>query len=85
MTNALYFDHDAPDSGLADSAVRDMARRQFGFSLAVAFALLAAAGLAAVKGVHSAPAQMTAQHRIIRIEAPRIEMAQPVIGVSPRV
>jgi hypothetical protein len=84
MTNARYFDEDAPESGLADSAVQDMAHRQFGFSLAVAFALLAAAGLAAINGVHVAPAQMTAQHRIIKIEAPRVEMAQPALNVSSR-
>jgi hypothetical protein len=86
MTNARYFDEDedALDAGLADSAVQDMARRQFGFSLAVAFALLVAAGLAAVKGVHVEPAQMTAQHRIIRVEAPRMEMAQPILHATPR-
>jgi hypothetical protein len=64
--------------------VQDMARRQFGFSLAVALALLAAAGMAAVKGVHVGPAQMTAQHRIIRVEAPRVEMALPVLTAIPR-
>ena len=84
MTNARYFDEDTPDEGLADGAVQDMARRQFGFSLAVAFALLAAAGLATVKGVHVEPTQMTAQHRIIRVEAPRVEMAQPILNAVPR-
>ena len=84
MTNARYFDEDALDAGSADKAVQDMARRQFGFSLAVAFALLAAAGMAAVKGVHVDAPQVTAQHRIIRIEAPRVEMAQPVLTAIPR-
>jgi hypothetical protein len=84
MTDARYFDEDALDASLADNDVQDMARRQFGFSLAVAFALLVAAGLAAVKGVHVEPAQMTAQHKIIRVEAPRLEMAQPVVNTAPR-
>jgi hypothetical protein len=84
MTNTRYFDEDTLDEGLADGAVQDMARRQFGFSLAVAFALLAAAGLATVKGVHVQPAQMTAQHKIIRVEAPRMEMAQPILNAVPR-
>ena len=84
MTNTRYFDEDTADEGLADGAVQDMARRQFGFSLAVAFALLVAAGLATVKGVHVEPAQMTAQHKIIRVEAPRMEMAQPILNAVPR-
>jgi hypothetical protein len=84
MTNARYFDEDALDDGSADKAVQDMARRQFGFSLAVAFALLVAAGMAAANGIHAGPAQMTAQHRIIRVEAPRVEMALPALTAIPR-
>jgi len=84
MTDARYFDEDALDVVSADSAVRDMARRQFGVSLVVAFALLVAAGLASVKGIHVAPAEMTAQHKIIRVEAPRMEIAQPTLKATPR-
>jgi|HubBroStandDraft_5_1064220.scaffolds.fasta_scaffold907626_1 hypothetical protein len=84
MTNARYFDEDVSDAGLVDSAVQDMARRQLGFSLVVAFALLAGAGLLAVRGGPAGFIEASAPHKIIRIEAPRVEVAQPVFMVAPR-
>ena len=80
MTDARYFDEDESEVGLADNAVQIMARRQFAVSLAVAFALLAAAGLAVANGVRVAPYEMAARHKIIRVEAPRIEIAQPALN-----
>jgi hypothetical protein len=49
--------------------------------------LLIAAGLTAVTTLHAAPApsvEMTARHKIIRIDAPRIEVAQPALNSLPR-
>jgi hypothetical protein len=84
MTDAGYFDEDAREAALDDDVVQEMARRQFGISLVVAFALLAVAGVATVKGIHAAPAEMTAHHRIIHVEAPQTEMAQPSVSATPK-
>lgn len=81
MSDAPYFDEDALIEGEADQAVHEMARRQFGVSLAVGVALLAIAGLMAMETARQAPAdaQMTARHRIIvPAAAPQTETAQPV-------
>jgi hypothetical protein len=84
MTEARYFDEDEREVGLADDAVQIMARRQFAVSLVVAFALLAAAGLAVANGFHAAPYEVAARHKIIRIEAPRIEIAQPALNAMTK-
>jgi hypothetical protein len=80
MRDAHYFDEDAVIEGEADDAVHEMARRQFGMSLAVGLALLAGAGLMAVRVGPQAPAnsvEMAARHRIIRVEAPQTQVAGP--------
>lgn len=79
MTKVRYFDEDAFDAGMADGAVQALARRQFCVSLAVAFALLAAAGLMIVRERHQTPVEMAALHKIMRAEAPRMEVAQPMM------
>jgi hypothetical protein len=79
MTDARYFDEDASDAGLVDSDERDMARRQFGVSLVVAFALMAVAAVTAMENIRKAPVERTVRHKIIRIEAPRIEVAEPAL------
>jgi hypothetical protein len=84
MTNAHYFDEDPLVENAVDGAVQDMARRQFGMSLAVGFALLAVAGVTVLRGSHEAPMQATAQHRIIRIEAPQTQMAEPALAAPTK-
>jgi hypothetical protein len=84
MTEGGYFDEDAFDAGLADGAVQAMARRQFSVSLAVALAMLAAAGLALVGERHTAPVETAARHNIIRAEPPRLEVAQPAPAPATR-
>jgi hypothetical protein len=77
MTEGGYsFDDDAFDDGLGDASVQAMARRQFSVSLAVALAMLAAAGLAVVGERPAAPIEMVARHDVIRTEAPPVA-AQP--------
>lgn len=82
MTNARYFDEGAEeagsDAGAADYAVRAMARRQFGVSLVVGFALLAVAGLIAVQSPRGASTQTAARHRIVMPQAPQVEFAAPM-------
>jgi len=76
MTEGGYsFDDDAFDAG--DSSVQAMARRQFSVSLAVALAMVAAAGLAVIGERHAAPLEMVARHETIRTPAPPVA-AQPV-------
>jgi len=84
MTEGGYFDEDAFDAGLADGAVQAMARRQLSVSLAVALAMLAAAGLALVGERHTAPVETAARHNIIRAEPPRLEVAQPAPAPATR-
>jgi hypothetical protein len=84
MTEGGYFDEDAFDAGLADGAVQAMARRQLSVSLAVALAMLAAAGLALVGEHRTAPIGMAAQQRIMRAEPPRLEVAQPAPAPATR-
>ncbi|WP_158817660.1 hypothetical protein [Methylocapsa sp. S129] len=75
MTNGRYFDGDHVDVALTDGAVNVMARRQFGISLIVAFALLAAAGLIALRIHHETAAGMAARPHNVGAEAPRAEVA----------
>jgi hypothetical protein len=78
MANAPYFDEDTLEAGIADGEVRAMAHRQFGISLVVAFALLAVAGLIAVRAPHDqATAEMVVRHKIV--EAPQFVAARPVV------
>ena len=71
MTEVGYsFDEDdAFDAGLGDNSVQAMARRQFSVSLAVALAMLAAAGLAVIGERPAAPIQMVARHDVVHPEA----------------
>jgi len=79
MSDAPFFDEDALIESEADEAVHEMARRQFGVSLAVGFALLAIAGLMAVETTHRTSTEMVARHRIVvPAAAPQTETAQPV-------
>jgi hypothetical protein len=78
MSNARYFDEDSFGADAADDDVQSMARRQLAVSLVVACALAIVAGMMAVTGTSLRPtSQVAAQHRILKIEAPRLELAQP--------
>jgi hypothetical protein len=72
MTEAPFFDDDVIETPTADGPVRAMARRQFGISLVVGFALLAVAGIVAMQSAHQTPAEVASRHRIIRVEAPQL-------------
>lgn len=73
MIDARYFDEENADSAAVDGAVQEMARRQFAMSLAVAFALLAAAALIAVRAPHGdAIAGTTAPHKIAGVQKPHM-------------
>jgi hypothetical protein len=81
MIDAQYFDEEPADAGVEDGAVQEMARRQLGFSLVVAFALLAVAGLVAVRGSHEETiAAMAAPHRIAGVQAP--QMVTPAVAMN---
>ena len=83
MTNAPYFDEDALEASTADGEVRAMAQRQFGISLIVAFALLAVAGMMAVRAPHDeATVATAAPHRIAGVQAPQMVAAQPVLAMN---
>lgn len=80
MKNAPYFDEDPLMEGEADRAVQEMARRQFGVSLFVAFVLLAVAGLTVMKTTHIAPLEpieTAAHHRMAPAQEPPTDFAQP--------
>jgi len=79
MSNARYFDEDSFGADAVDQSIQAMARRQLAVSLVVACALAIVAGAMAITGTGFRPmtAQVAAQHRILKIEAPRVEMAQP--------
>ena len=79
MSDAWYFDEDYRETSLADSAVQAMARRQFGISLVVAFALLAAAALTAVRASHETSAEMAVPHKVVQVDAPRMEIMRPLL------
>jgi hypothetical protein len=76
MSDGRYFDDENADAGVADRAVNVMARRQFGISLIVGLALLAAAGLMAVGARHETPVGMVARHPIVGAAAARAPVAQ---------
>jgi predicted secreted protein len=71
-----------PDDS-ADRALQAMARRQFKASVIVGLALLVVAALIAVQAPQVAPARISAQHKITRPEAPRVDTAQPVGEKNP--
>jgi hypothetical protein len=79
MTNAHYFDEDPVVEGEADAVVQEMARRQFGVSLAVGFVLLAVAGLTVMRAGHDVVPVQTVQqhHRIIQVQPAQTEVAEP--------
>ena len=78
MTSAHYFDEDPVVEGEADAVVQEMARRQFGVSLAVGFVLLAVAGLTVMRASHDVPVQTVQQHhRIIQVQPAQTEAAEP--------
>ncbi|MGO8831780.1 MAG: hypothetical protein ACLQE9_03065 [Roseiarcus sp.] len=79
MTGAGYFDEDAFDERSTDSAVRAMARRQFGVSLAVALALLSAAGLMILREHRETPAESAALHSFMHADARGVALA-PAAG-----
>jgi hypothetical protein len=83
MTNAPYFDEDTLEAGIADGEVRAMAHRQFGISLVVAFALLAVAGLIAVRAPREETIAATSVHHKI-VEAPQFVTARPVMQAMNR-
>jgi Tfp pilus assembly protein PilX len=76
MSDGRYFDDENADADVADRAVNVMARRQFGISLIVALALLAAAGLMAVGVRHETPVGMAARHPLVGAAAARAAVAQ---------
>jgi len=79
LSNARYFDEDSFGADAGDDAVQTMARRQLAVSLVVACALAIVAGMMAVTGTSFRPmtAQVAAQHHILKVDAPRLEIAQP--------
>jgi hypothetical protein len=79
MRDGRYFDGDGADAARTDGAINVMARRQFGISLIVAFALLAAAGLMAAGIGHEKAAGMAARRHNVGTATPRAEMAQAAL------
>jgi hypothetical protein len=77
---APYFCSDA----LADDQVQAMARRQFGVSLVVGFALLIAAVAIGGGAAQVAPAEVAAQRGIVHPEGPHFEIGQPIFGAKAR-
>jgi hypothetical protein len=77
MAGFRYFDEEK--IGVADSAANVMARRQFGISLIVALALLAAAGVMAAGVRHETPVGMAARHALVGAAAARAPMAQAAL------
>ena len=61
------------------SAANVMARRQFGISLIVALALLAAAGIMAAGVRHETPVGMAARHALPGATAARAPVAQAAL------
>jgi hypothetical protein len=72
-----------PD-GLTDNDIQAMARRQFRVSVAVGLALLGAAALILVRTPRVGPAAISAHHKIMRPETPRLDTADPTAGRVPR-
>ncbi|MGD0723257.1 MAG: hypothetical protein ABR970_19655 [Roseiarcus sp.] len=84
MTRGREFDEAAPGDSQSDEAVQTMARRQFGVSLAVAFAFLAIAGLMLARPTHDAAADVAARRGIVQPEAPPVDLAEPAQRTAPR-
>jgi hypothetical protein len=68
MNDVRYFDEEPVDAASVDGAVGAMARRQLGVSLVVAFALLAAACLIAVRAPHGQNSAAISVHRIAGVQ-----------------
>ena len=82
MIDAEYFDEESAEASAVDSAVQDMARRQFGVSLVVGLMFLAVAGLIAVRAPHGETmAAQPAPHRIAGVQAPQF-VKQPVVATE---
>jgi hypothetical protein len=82
MIDAEYFDEEPADAAGVDSAVQDMARRQFGISLAVGLMFLAVAGLIAVRAPREETiAVQAAPHRMVGVQAPQM-VKQPMLATE---
>ena len=82
MIDAEYFDEEPADAAVVDSAVQNMARRQFGVSLVVGLMFLAVAGLIAVRAPHDETiAVQAAPHRIVGVQAPQM-VKQPILATE---
>jgi hypothetical protein len=82
MIDAEYFDEEPADAAVVDSAVQEMARRQFGVSLVVGLMFLAVAGLVAVRAPHDETiAVQSPPHRIAGVQAPQF-VKQPVLATE---
>ncbi len=77
---------DFRDDGLTDDQVQATARRQFGVSLVVGLALLAAAVAIGSRAAEVAPAEVAAQHRVIiaHPQTSRFDIGQPLLGAKAR-
>ena len=80
MIDAEYFDEEPADAAGVDSAVQDMARRQFGISLVVGLMFLAVAGLIAVPREETIAVQ-AAPHRMVGVQAPQM-VKQPMLATE---
>jgi hypothetical protein len=82
VIDADYFDEVPADAAVVDSAVQEMARRQFGVSLVVGLMFLAVAGLVAVRAPHDETiAVQTAPNRIAGVQAPQF-VKQPILATE---
>jgi hypothetical protein len=82
VIDADYFDEVPADAAVVDSAVQEMARRQFGVSLVVGLMFLAVAGLVAVRAPHDETiAAQAAPHRIAGVQAPQF-VKQPILATE---
>ena len=68
----------------ADDALQTMARRQFRVSVGAGLVLLAIAALILVRAPGGGPAAVTARHKVMPPEAPRLDTAEPTAGRAPR-
>ena len=81
---ALAAPHIHQSADPADDEVQTMARRQFRVSVGVGLVLLAVAALILVFAPAGVPAAITARHKVMPPEAPRLDTAEPSAGRVPR-